>query len=817
MRCRATTLLVTSLTLGILVSACGSSGPVGNTGQKRAECTSVGDCEDGFVCVEQQCLRVCNEDRECDAPAVCVDGACELREGTLCRDASRCNDYPTANAACFLPECRDGQCKYPVNTGAECGSPTCEGGDVRERGTCDGAGACIPGSLTDCAAYSCVDGACRTSCTDTSDCADGYVCTANGGGRGECVPIGGSGEPCTEGVENACSDGLHCENGVCCAEGKTCCSDAADCPNNLGCNPETAFCYEDCVRYSTNHCSDSETEYCLPEDDVVRCVAKKQEADNCVENANECLGNLVCVEGKCVGSECSTNDDCTEPNQCECFNSDCTQRRCTAQPCGLCLYTTTDTHTGEGDCVLRLERGVSDPTDNCAGEMLGCKSDGSCGFRDGQGCTAVDACINRCDLVDEVCRPLSELGGDCNRDRDCTVGDCISGTCKGKAGEGPCDPQASAGAQCEDGLICSTSGLCAVPGGPGDGCNPDASQPCSGNDLVCSGDPPTCVYPEGTAGCADNDAWCAGDQAVCAQDQCYSGPLGAGGSCDDATDCAGSNLECAGDSSNKTCRYPNGATGCGSGTDAAPSLCVSDNCANDVCCGAGSCCVDNAPCGSLKCNSSTHACYNDCDPNNTHEPSDDDRCSNTGHHCYSGDGQCYGSENGQKCDVDGECASGRCRNNTCVRKLNDGEGPCGDPGDCASGYCDNGICCDGGTCCNGSDQSQCGEYSCNTTTYSCRTSCASDGHCQSGYYCFSNDTCDSPRPPGSGCSRDDECTCGCFNGTCVCSSEGDSCDSRADCDVDCSYCEADYCGGQDCYEELDCRSTNVCDCDIECG
>lgn len=128
------------------------------------ECGS-GTCVDG-VCCDKPCTGQCESCAETKGTCLAVKGAprgsrMACGGGTAC--AGSCNGTNGAT------------CTYPV--AAECAS-TCSAGSETVS-ACDATGACVAGAAKSCGGFAC-DGTarCRTKCTSSSECEDGYQCTA---------------------------------------------------------------------------------------------------------------------------------------------------------------------------------------------------------------------------------------------------------------------------------------------------------------------------------------------------------------------------------------------------------------------------------------------------------------------------------------------------------------------------------------------------------------------------------------------------------------------------------------------------------------
>ncbi|MEB2322152.1 MAG: kelch repeat-containing protein [Sorangiineae bacterium] len=204
----------------------------------------------------------------------------------------------------------------------------------------------------------------------------------------------------------------------------------------------------------------------------------------------------------------------------------------------------------------------------------------------------------------------------------------------------------------------------------------------------------------------------------------------------------------------------------------------------------------------------------------------------------------------KSCDATGAC------------KKKEGES-CGAPGECVSGSCADGVCCDAacdgacdrcdgaklgwsgakdGTCAIAPGQypgdPPCPEYTCSGMTAACdRTTCSSDEHCQSGYYCDAGGRCSSVKPLGGSCDtaagadcKDTGCrVCGglpCVDGYCcenACQGECDACDATGACTVvakgspGAPSCAPQLCDGvsascgASCQGDTDCAAGAYCD------
>jgi hypothetical protein len=163
------------------------------------DCGSDSDCADGNTCFEALCRskfivgRQCTGSNQC-ASGFCVDGLCC---NTACDGQCEACNIPGREGDCSLvigapagarPACGgkddcqghcggfDGNaCVFP---GSEtfCSPASCAEGAATSATACGGYGACTLPTITPCAPYSCIDGACKTFCSADADCASGLTC-----------------------------------------------------------------------------------------------------------------------------------------------------------------------------------------------------------------------------------------------------------------------------------------------------------------------------------------------------------------------------------------------------------------------------------------------------------------------------------------------------------------------------------------------------------------------------------------------------------------------------------------------------------------
>ena len=111
------------------------------------------------------------------------EGRPHLRDGGRVRERFCADGYccdTACSGACDTCDATPGTCT-PMAGGTACGTATCTN-DAAQSTACDGQGTCVANAAVPCAPYTCGGTACKTGCTDSPDCASGYICTG-----GACV------------------------------------------------------------------------------------------------------------------------------------------------------------------------------------------------------------------------------------------------------------------------------------------------------------------------------------------------------------------------------------------------------------------------------------------------------------------------------------------------------------------------------------------------------------------------------------------------------------------------------------------------------
>jgi hypothetical protein len=252
------------LCVGKLGAGCGMDAECGSGFCTDGVCCGVASCPSGKACnAAGLCVGKlgagCGMDAECGS-GFCVDGVCC---GAACDGQCEACDVPGSEGACtpVVGKPRSGRtacASDPANPCAEracdgasrgacagyasgatvvCRAAGCTDGAQQPEARCDGTGACAAPATRACAPYACGDGACKTSCTTSADCAAGASCS----GAGTCVTGATCGDEhtlhTTDGTTVDCAP-YDCRSGTClaaCAPGRD-----ADCNTGFVCSKDGA-------------------------------------------------------------------------------------------------------------------------------------------------------------------------------------------------------------------------------------------------------------------------------------------------------------------------------------------------------------------------------------------------------------------------------------------------------------------------------------------------------------------------------------------------------------------------------------------------
>ncbi len=805
------------------------------------ECTS-GHCENGFCCATGKC---CATAANCNDGLVCTTDTCTGFQCVTSFNTVKCQEGACSGATYIGPKfCKFGQCN---NGGAEtgcvgtnpcetygCGPAGCEvgnaaagticspascGGDgvfIAPK-TCDGTGACSLGAgQSPCpGGYACLSAAaCGATCADDTDCQTGYFC-ALGVGSPTCQIKRLNGDACTA---DAQCQSTHCQNGYCCATGK-CCGLSLHCDDGQVCTTDLCNAQKQCT-YQSNSLT-CQTAQCdgLTFTAAKTCAAKACPAAN---QTSDCSGTDPCktyacsLTSGCVVGNASAGTQCAPAT---CFGFKLT----TALTCnggGTCAVGGVENSCPGGYTCLNAgacRSACSDDTQCQSGYY--CTPSSQCQLKrpDGDACSASAQCSSGYCSNGYCCNSVS--GKCCSQDfhcgdaKVCTDDKCVNFLCQNTSNVAPCQTAScsnlvftasktcSGGACSSGGAVtdCSGTNPCKSYGCDASGCTTQnvsvgvqcTTQVCSGFELTqaktCNG--------SGTCSVGGSKAPCQGGYACLDGTACRT-------SCQTSAECQ-SSYYCE----NQVCLPKRGN---GEACTSAAS-CQSGYCASTTSGTTGFCCAGGS--GAKCCGNVFH-----CDDGN---PCTIDKCTSfqctydtssaDGTACQSSScsGLSYTSPkicNGGQCNQGGtvtECSSANpCRPQICTTtgcKFVDN--PAGTP--CADGTCSGFSISAGKTCAlNGQGVMDCvgsggtgscpGGYMCASST-SCRTSCAVDSECQSGFYC-ENAKCIPKKSSGASCTATAQCT----------TSSCNQCQSN--------HCENGYCcgSGKCCAGNADCNDGNVC-------
>ncbi len=686
------------------------SGKVGNGGACSAasQCAS-GSCVDA-VCCDTGCTGLCQactaakkgagSDGVCGAISVSIDpdNECSAQAPSSCGTDGTCNGA--------------GSCRLHV-VGTSCGAGACSGGAQTAGSTCTGTGACVVGSSTPCAPYTCGGATCKTTCSVDSDCAGGSFCSG-----GVCVAVKSAGGSCTKAEQCASS---FCVDGVCC---------------NSACSATCQACIAAKKGAGTDGTCGSISSGADPDSECTEQSASSCGTTGVCDGGGACQrygANTTCSSASCSGGSQTSAGTCNGSGSCNAGGT---------SSCGL--Y-----QCGPNACLASCSADA-----NCVGSAY-CAG-GTCQAKKGNGSACASA--NQCTAgacVDGVCCETA-CGGLCNA--------CIgskTGLSDGKCGavsagtdpDSECTDQGVA--SCGNNGVCDGASACQkYPSGSvcvGASCSSgtqSSARVCNGSGTCNSATTSGCSpYQCGASACA---TFCVSDASCVAGHYCTSGSCqprkSDGSACTGGNQCSSGqcvdgfccNSSCTGlcqacsaaqtGAANGTC------TSIGAGTDP-DNECTDQGTAscgnNGACSGTGSCRVYAAGtvCASPTCSSGVQTTAGTCNGAGTCSAGGTSTCSP-----YScGSNACVTT-----CASALDCDNGYyCTGGTCQPILPQGE-PCTTNAACATGICTDGYCCDStceGTCMACDEQGWGGVGYCSPITYGYDGNCfgqCCNGQCQGG-------------------------------------------------------------------------------------
>jgi hypothetical protein len=430
---------------------CGSQTCVNGIYNPPPTCNAIGQCVASrvqpcspYACNGDTCFGACSTSAECALGATCTNGSCGLKpRGATCAAGRECSTGFCAQGVCCdsactvacmacnlmlfagtctpvidgVPDpqgkckatdpalcgttgtCRKGACAY-YDAGLNCSAAVCATtNSVTPASTCDGSGACRTPTAQPCGNFACMDGACKSSCTEATqaqDCIPPNTCVSYSCG------LKLNGTACTEARQ--CSSGI-CTEGVCC--NAPCTESCKTCKPPVGAAGTCVF-----VEAGAD-----------PKDG---CKPTSVATGNC-RNGGTCNGSglcqpwpagTVCGEEKCtddgdihthtLAPACNAAGDCIPANPLSCGDYVCSEDHRT------CL----DSCTKDGDCSggkicypsgqCGKKKAPGDPcsrTDECASGV--CSAEGVC-------CDLVcDGICESCKVADHLGECLPNLGASC--------------------------------------------------------------------------------------------------------------------------------------------------------------------------------------------------------------------------------------------------------------------------------------------------------------------------------------------------------------------------------------------------------------------
>lgn len=361
------------------------------------------NCEGDMRCVAGTCLnpddeggmgQPCGPRGGCDGGLICdhtMSNTCQPTPDDCGRDMMMCCDTGGTAGSC------EGSlnCQFMSCTTCQGPSLSCVLGGILPGQTCCNGAVCRPSpllprccmgqmgactnSLDCCGFMQCRDGMCQggtmgSYCIDSSECAEGLVCT---GATGLPPPLG---------------TGFSCQPAEMCTDAGTSCEMSGGCCDGLTCGA-----------------APNSTERPRP---TVCCAGG---ATSCETN-DDCCGDMPCMDGEC---QCQTLDEtCWRDSECcnglGCVAGGCQDVSSCRRPGDASVACTVRADCCQNlDCLLTEFGGTT--TECCAGGGSPCETDRDC-------CGAM-----ACEMGECACHGL---GDTCANDTDCCgLAFCTDGTC----------------------------------------------------------------------------------------------------------------------------------------------------------------------------------------------------------------------------------------------------------------------------------------------------------------------------------------------------------------------------------------------------
>lgn len=275
--------------------------------------------------------------------------------------------------------------------------------------SCTGSSSCPEGSV-------CTASGCTVTCKDNSACPQGEVCQSGLCSAPQTTP--GTAVECT--TKKDCGDGKACVSGSCEACGGTAgpcpCTAATDCSTGQQCVAGSCTDPQNVCKFSSE-CGDGKV--CADGQCLASCEAAP------------CADGFTCDNGACKPKPttgCTTNADCSGATP-QCAAGSCV-KACTADAeCGAGNY------CNQGACAVDTRPKPNCTEDaQCGGTAATPKKclGGFCKYTctTDDYCRTIDSRIGYC-AKDGVCRNFAEASAQCVASTDCDAGkSCVDNACK---------------------------------------------------------------------------------------------------------------------------------------------------------------------------------------------------------------------------------------------------------------------------------------------------------------------------------------------------------------------------------------------------